>query len=209
MQIVQNRRCFLTSLSAAGIASLFNVRASHGAGEPPPETTAVRLPKVFPASCDAANYIAAELLRAEGFTDVHYVEGEIGVDSTIWIARGDLDFDVNYGPTHIASIEAGVPITVLIGLHSGCLELFANESVRSIMDLKGKRVGVFSTNSSPHVLIRLMAEYVGLDSERDIQWVIGSKEAPMDLFIGGKIDAFLATPPEPQALRDRKIATQF
>src|SRR5687768_10460936 len=142
MQIIQNRRCFVAGLSAAGIASLFNVRASHGAGEPPPETTTVRLPKVFPASCDAANYIAAELLRAEGFSDVRYVEGESGVDSTIWIARGDLDFDVNYGPVHITSIDAGVPITVLAGLHTGCLELIANESVRSIADLKGKKVGV-------------------------------------------------------------------
>ena len=42
----------------------------------------------------------------------------------------------------IASIDAGVPIKVLTGLHTGCLELIANESIRSFTDLRGKRVGV-------------------------------------------------------------------
>ena len=45
-------------------------------------------------------------------------------------------------PMQIASIDAGVPIKVLTGLHSGCLELIANESIRSVTDLRGKRVGV-------------------------------------------------------------------
>jgi hypothetical protein len=53
-------------------------------------------------------YIASELLRTEGFTDVRYIDGKAGTDSTEWIARGELDFDLNYGPTHITSIAAGV-----------------------------------------------------------------------------------------------------
>ena len=64
------------------------------------------------------------------------------------MARGELDFDFDFAPPLIASIEAGMPITVLAGLHSGCLELIANESVNSVTDLKGKRVGVFSENSA-------------------------------------------------------------
>ena len=40
---------------------------------------------------------------------------------------------------HIRSIDKGVPIKVLSGLHVGCLELIANDSVQSIADLKGKR----------------------------------------------------------------------
>jgi NitT/TauT family transport system substrate-binding protein len=204
MRIIQNRRTFVAGLAVAAMG-LFNCRSSQAAGEAPPETTSVRLPKIFPASCDAANYVAAELLRSEGLSDARYVEIEAGVDSAKWIAEGKLDFDVNYGPTHLKSIETGVPIVVLMGLHSGCLELFANESINSILDLKGKRVGVFSTNSSPHVLIRIMTDYVGLDPERDFEWVISPDKSPMELFIGGQIDAFLATPPEPQELRAKNI----
>jgi NitT/TauT family transport system substrate-binding protein len=176
MQIIQNRRTFLAGLSAAGAAGMFNVRASYAAGEPPPETTAVRLPKFFPAGCDTPQYIATELLRSEGFTDVRYIEGESGVDTSVGIARGELDFDWNYAAINIASIEAGAPIKVLAGMHSGCLELIANDSVRSITELKGKKVGVFALSSSPHVLVTLMAAYVGLDPVKDIEWVTDPKE---------------------------------
>jgi NitT/TauT family transport system substrate-binding protein len=56
----------------------------------------VRLPRFFPANFEIPEYVAGELLRAEGFTDVRYVEGESGVDSSLWIARGEVDFDWNY-----------------------------------------------------------------------------------------------------------------
>ena len=59
---------------------------------------------------------------------------------------------MNLPSIHITSIEAGVPIKVLTGLHSGCLELIAKESVHTITDLRGKRVGVDGLNSHPHML---------------------------------------------------------
>jgi NitT/TauT family transport system substrate-binding protein len=204
LQIRQNRRDFLAGLSAAGSAVAFG-SATVLADEGPPETTTVRLPRFFPASCEIPEYMAEELLRAEGFTDVRFVEGESGVDSSQWIARGELDFDWNYAATHIASIEAGVPITVLAGMHSGCLELIANDSVRNIVDLKGRKVGVYASSSAPHVLVTLMAAYIGLDPTRDIEWVMNYDVTSMQLFVDGKIDAFLAIPPEPQDLRDRGI----
>jgi NitT/TauT family transport system substrate-binding protein len=206
MHIIQSRRDFLGGLSAAGVASAFGGRRSL-ADEGPPETPTVRLAKFFPAGCDAPVYFADQLLRAEGFTDVRFVEGEVAVDSSQWIARGELDFDWNYAAIHLASIEAGVPIIVLAGMHSGCLELIASDSVRSIADLRGKKVGVYSVGirPSPYVLVTLMAAYIGLDPARDIEWVTRDDVTSMELFIEGKIDAFLATPPEPQELRDRQI----
>jgi NitT/TauT family transport system substrate-binding protein len=113
---------------------------------------------------------------------------------------------VNFPPNQIASIDAGVPIRVLTGLHSGCLELIAKESIRSVTDLRGKRVGVDGFNNSRHVWLTLMAAYVGLDPVNDIQWVLLTEDnKPTELFIEGKIDAFLGTPPQPQELRARKI----
>jgi NitT/TauT family transport system substrate-binding protein len=203
MQTIQSRRDFLTTLSAAGAASVLRARASFG-DEGPPETTTVRLPRFFPAACEIPEYVAQELLRAEGLTDVRYVEEQSG-DSSQWIARGELDFDWNYAATHLAAIEAGVPIMVLAGMHSGCLELIANDSVDRIADLRGKKVGVYDTSSSPHVLVSLMAAYIGLDPTRDIEWVTSDDATSMQLFVDGKIDAFLGVPPEPQELRDRQI----
>ncbi len=50
-----------------------------------------------------------------------------------------------------------------------------------------------------------MAAGVGLDPKKDIRWIADPKRKPKDLFIEGKIDAFLGFPPEPQELRARHI----
>jgi len=98
-----------------------------------------------------------------------------------------------------------MPIKILTGMHSGCFELFGNESIHSITDLRGKSVGVQAFGSSPHAFISVMASYVGLDPAKDINWVTSPSVKPMNLFIEGKIDAFLGFPPEPQEVRARKI----
>lgn len=202
---MQTRRRFLATASLAGVAGLVSAPNSLHA-EPPPETTTVRLPKwVGGGYCWAAVYVAGELMRADGLTDVRYVEADTSVDNSVWIARGETDFDWNYPPKQIASIDAGVPIKVLTGLHSGCLELIAKESILSIMDLRSKKVGVDAFNTSRHMQLVLMTTYIGLDPVNDIQWVIPEEGSAADLFIAGKIDAFLAAPPWPQKVRAQKI----
>jgi NitT/TauT family transport system substrate-binding protein len=73
MSIIQSRRDFMASLSAAGAAGLLGARASL-ADEGPLETTTIRLPHNSNI-CLAPQYVAEELLRTEGFTDVRYVQG--------------------------------------------------------------------------------------------------------------------------------------
>ena len=204
MQTPDSRRRFLAGLSAAG-AMGFVGSAQLAYAEPPPETTTVRLPQYFPSGCDGPIYVAKDLLSAEGFTDVRYVQGDSKVDSSVWLARGETDFDWNFAPIHINSIETGAPIKVLTGLHSGCLELIANASINAINELRGKRVGVYSSNSLHTIWVTLMAAYIGLDPVNDIQWIESADTSPKDFFVEGKIDAFLAVPPEPQDLRARKI----
>jgi NitT/TauT family transport system substrate-binding protein len=59
--------------------------------------------------------------------------------------------------------------------------------------------------SNNHALLTLMAAQVGLDPVTDIHWVTDPSVKPMSRFVEGKIDAFLAFPPEPQELRARRI----
>lgn len=99
-------------------------------------------------------------------------------------------------------IDRGVAITVLSGVHVGCIELLASESIRSVRDLKGKKVGIPGFGNSSHVHITLMAARVGLDPSKDIDWVVGSEK---ELFIDGKIDAFIGVSPDTQGLRVRQI----
>jgi NitT/TauT family transport system substrate-binding protein len=204
MQTIQSRRCFLAAISSAGVAALGGARNSY-AEEPPPETTTIRLPRFSTSICGAPAYVAEPLLRAEGFSEIRYVETESGATGAQAAARGEIDFDNAFTPSLIALVDAGAPITILSGLHIGCYELFAHEGIRGVRDLKGKTVGIPQLRSSPHMLVSSMAAYVGLDPANDIRWIVSSSINPIDLFADHKIDAFLGFPPEPQELRGRKI----
>jgi len=102
---------------------------------------------------------------------------------------------------YVSAIDAGSSITLLSGVHVGCYELFSREGVRSIADLKGKSVGVGAVGSTGALLVTMMAAHVGLDPVKDIDWVTDPKVKPIELFVQGKVDAFLGVPPEPQDLR--------
>jgi NitT/TauT family transport system substrate-binding protein len=205
MAVMQTRRRFLTTLSLAGGAGLLGGSGGRAAEEPL-ETTTIRLGKNS-GICIAPQYVAEELLRAEGFTDVRYVATEPGIPQSEAIGGGDLDFSLNFAAPVIIPLDAGTPITVIAGVHVGCFELFGNEGIRSIADLKGKSVGVQGLGSGPHVFLAAMAAHVGLDPVKDIRWVISADPAikPIELFANGKTDAFLGFPPEPQELRARRI----
>lgn len=196
MTFAQTRRRFLTMTALNGAAGVMTPRRGW-ADEPTPETTTVRFGKA-PEICFAPQYICEALLRAEGFTDVRYVNTTVPtMDKDI--GSGKLDFQSHLSLDHIMAIDRGLPITVLTGVHAGCYELFAREGIRSIADLKGKRIGAES------ILLSLMAAYVGLDPKRDLNLVENRATEPLELFAEGKLDAYLAFPPENQELHARKI----
>src|SRR6516162_939402 len=74
MPIEQSRRRFLTNAAFAGAAGLggFGTWRKALAAEPPPEVTTIRFEK-DPTTCIAPQ-VFEELLRAEGFTDIRYVD---------------------------------------------------------------------------------------------------------------------------------------
>jgi NitT/TauT family transport system substrate-binding protein len=203
MQTIQNRRRFLATLSSAGAAGLMATPTSF-AQEAPPETTTIRLAKSR-SICIAPQYVADELLRAEGFTDVRYVPTDAGIKQSKALASGEIDLTLHFSPPLLIPIDAGEKITIIAGVHVGCFELLATEGIRSIADLKGKTVGVPDLGTSPHVFVSTMAAHVGLDPAKDINWVTSPSVPPMELFADGKIDAWLGFPPETQELRARKI----
>jgi NitT/TauT family transport system substrate-binding protein len=67
-----SRRRFMGGLTVAGAAALSGVGARNAVAEPPPETTRIKLPK-YESICVAPQYVAEELLKAEGFTEATYV----------------------------------------------------------------------------------------------------------------------------------------
>jgi NitT/TauT family transport system substrate-binding protein len=204
MHILQSRRDFLTALSAAGAAGILGPRRSL-ADERQPETTTIRLP--FNSNlCLAPQFVAEELLRAEGFTEIRYVPGTGGLTDPQMAGSGAIDFGITTAAVLPFHLDAGVPLTALAGVHSGCYELFAREPIRTVGDLKGKRVSIQRLTSGGHLYVAIMARHVGLDPQQDIEWVVPQGGNALELFAEGKVDAFLGFPPEPQELRARGVS---
>ena len=193
-----NRRDFLEigfSLAAglAGAAALVSARRTL-AEEAPPETTSLRLGQ-YPVTCVAPLYIVDDLLREEGFADIRYVP-------SLWtLTSGETDFNLDWSGPMTVAIEAGAPIIMLAGVHPGCFELFARESIHSVGDLRGRNVGVRGAGAGDHVLVSMIAANVGLDPAKDINWVFHGPRDQKELFTAGTIDAFLTAPPWAQELR--------
>jgi NitT/TauT family transport system substrate-binding protein len=212
----QSRRRFLTHAAFAGAAGLGGFLASGKslAAEPPPEVTTIRFAK-DPGTCIAPQ-VFRELLRAEGFTEISYVdltEAHLrradAANSDVYadmIAHGEVDFARNFAASLVLGMNAGAPVTVLSGLHAGCFEIFGKNEIRTLRDLKGRTVGANVYNSGgDRPLLTIMTALVGLDPVKDLHWVTDPSLRPMDLFVEGKIDAFLANPPELQEVRARNI----
>jgi NitT/TauT family transport system substrate-binding protein len=200
---MQTRREFIAAVSVLGAAGLAG-GLTASADETPLETTTVRLANIG-GICLAPQYASEELLRLEGFTDIRFVETVSGVPNATKVARGEIDFSMNFAAPLVIAIDSGVPIVLLAGVHPGCFELFAREGISKVSDLKGASVGVQALGSSQHVFFVSIATYVGLDPVKDINWVASSPVSPKELFAEGKIDAFLGFPPDPQELRARNI----
>lgn len=201
----QSRRSFLSGASAAavtGVGSGGAIGAKLFAAKGTLETTTIRLKKSL-AICFAPYYIVEDFLRQEGFRDIKYVDSFDDAVTKKMLKEGKLHFDQTFAGQVVHEIDNGEPVTALGGLHVGCYELFAREPIRTISDLKGKRVGINDLHLGEHLYISIMAAYVGLDPKRDIEWVTSKTGPPLELYAAGETDAFLGFPPEPQMLRAR------
>ena len=199
-----SRREFVGGLALVGTAGLLGLQAEHVAAEPPPETTRVRLARVR-SICRAPQYMTEELLRAEGFTDVQYIQWPTTLEASIAAAAAKVDITMQYIGPSIIQVDTGQPLVVLAGVQPGCFELFATDRVRSIRDLKGKTVSVVDIGGGDYIFLASMMTYVGLDPRKDVTWTKNPFAEGMQQLAEKKVDALLALPPEPQELRARRI----
>jgi NitT/TauT family transport system substrate-binding protein len=174
------------------------------AQEAPPETTTVKLTKRV-GLCIAPELVVDDLLAAEGITQVDRVATDSGPLLIEAITSGQIDFAMHFCGPLVLELDRGRKVTMLAGVHVGCFELFAKDGIDRVSDLKGRSVGIPGLGISPHVFVSAMAALVGLDPTKDIKWVTSADPKPIQLFLDGKVDAFLGFPPEPQQLRAQNV----
>jgi NitT/TauT family transport system substrate-binding protein len=202
------RRKFLSTTALAGTGALLALPSAADTAEAPPETKRLRLARSRTA-CWAPLYLADELLRGEGFTDVQYVRSNpADPGAGKLMASGQVDIAMGFAGPRILNLEAAEPVVILAGVHVGCFELFGVDGVRTIRDLKGKRVAVDRMGSPSYVLVSIILANVGLNPRKDINWVTGTEADSVRLLAEKKIDALLLSSgirPFPQELRAKKI----
>jgi NitT/TauT family transport system substrate-binding protein len=199
-----DRREFLKGSTAAVTTMIAGVATRSASAEPPPETTRLRLLRTT-SLCWAPQFVAEELLKIEGFTDVSYLEMPVGQPVSRRLRAGDADISMNFVAPNLIRVDQGDPVVFLAGVHVGCFEVFGADRVRKITELKGKTVPVVEIGGAEYVFFASIASYVGLDPRKDINWVVTDADEAARLFVDGKVDAYIGFPPRPQELRARKI----
>ena len=200
-----SRRRFLRTLTGATAAGLVTVDARPADAEPPPETTTIRVARSRFAICVSPQSVAADLLRGEGFTNLRYID-VTGVSQQVdSLAAGEIDMLMTFVSPLIVRVDRGTPIVMVAGGHVGCFELFGSDRVRTIRDLKGRTVAVWELGLTHHLFVASMLAHVGLDPQKDVNFVVRTSAEAMRELADGKIDAYLAFPPDPQELRANKV----
>ncbi len=194
------RRHFLTGSTALAAASFF-CKSKNAFADPPPEITTIRLEE-FPAICLAPQYLAEDLLYAEGFSKVEFAKSTANI-----VNYADaIDISMVTAPAFVADQDTNSRFIAVAGIHAGCQELFGNERVQVIRDLKGKSVAISAMGSGEHISVASVAAYVGIDPKRDINWAVAkTSKAALQLFVDGKVDAYWAFEPQPHQLKAMKI----
>lgn len=196
------RRAFLGGAFALGASTLLGPSRA-AAADPPPETRKIRILDL-PAVCFAPQYLAEEFLRMEGFAEVEYVKNWTGSPATS-VDEHRVDFTMDTAPSLLPSIDSGGSAVALAGVHVGCYELFANDRVHAIRDLKGKAIAIPAHGSPDHMLLSSMLAYVGIDPNKDVKWIVAPwGTGAMTVYLEGKADAYFAFAPQGEELRSKK-----
>jgi NitT/TauT family transport system substrate-binding protein len=161
-----------------------------GAALGPPETTTVRW--VNPPPCDPL-WSAKDYLLEEGFKDIQMVR--IPVTTTEWLTADKADFNAGYGNLIAASVDAGLPIVSLAGIHPGCFELFVTPGIATIRDLRGKTIAVNLKSASDQFygFFAILLAFVGVDARTEVNFieVPPDSAALRDAFLDGRSQAFI------------------
>lgn len=112
------------------------------------------------------------------------------------LVGGDVEF-VGTGGAGLVPVLRGAPLQYLfITFFRPQYWLYSKQDIRSVENLKGKRVGVSSIGSGPDSLLRDFLKKHGLDGGRDVAiMAIGAGTARFVALKAGSVDATMLTPP--------------
>jgi NitT/TauT family transport system substrate-binding protein len=126
--------------------------------------------------CEAPFYIAIE----KGFYEeegLKYREFKMDPGTAMnHLTTGNIDVTNNLLATLIQPIANGLDVKIPLAIHTGCVKVLvrSDSPIRTPADLRGKRIGVPSMNSSTRVIPARVLAGLGIDvnDPKEVEWVI-------------------------------------
>src|SRR5207245_7031383 len=125
-------------------------------------------------TCEAPIFTAVEkgFFKEEGL--------EVSLVKCDWKNYKDVLALGGYDVTHhlvmyfLKPIEQGLDVKFTGGIHRGCLRVQAgaNTSIRTVKDLRGKRIGVPGMGTPPFIFANRVLGAQGIDPSKDVTWLV-------------------------------------
>src|SRR5689334_14802017 len=157
---------------AIAIAMLF-VLGCNRKDSAPANSNKVRVGYVG-ITCEAPIFSAVEngFFKEEGL-DVEMVKCEWANYKDV-LALGGFDITHHLVMYFLKPIEQGLDVKFTGGIHRGCLRVQASTkgNIRSIKDLRGKRIGVPGMGTPPFIFANRVLGANGIDAKKDVTWLV-------------------------------------
>jgi NitT/TauT family transport system substrate-binding protein len=123
------------------------------------------------------HFITMPLAEKKGFLKAEGIDAEIVLIRPLAavpaLGNGEIDYYAGVGPVVTAAIR-GLPVRLVATyVPTFPIMLIAQPEFKSVMDLKGKAIGIGVIGSSPHIVTRLILKHFGLDPDKDVKSVPG------------------------------------
>src|SRR5213082_911260 len=125
-------------------------------------------------TCEAPIFTAVEkgFLKEEGL-EVSLVKCEWANYKDV-LALGGFDITHHLVMYFLKPVEQGLDVKFTGGIHRGCLRVqaAAKGNIRSIKDLRGKRIGVPGMGTPPFIFANRVLGANGIDASKDVTWIV-------------------------------------
>jgi ABC-type nitrate/sulfonate/bicarbonate transport system substrate-binding protein len=161
----------------------------------------------FPSK--VATFWPSFIAQAQGFyTNQGLQVEDLVVDPNVTVATligGSVEVSFADSTQLLLALEKGANL-VAVGIETdkNPYKLMAPAGIKTLKDLKGKRIGVASAIDVYTYVAHEMLRKAGLDPDKDVEWIVGGgQNQRLSAIVAGAIQAGFFTPPS-----DSKLAAQ-